>query len=124
MRALIIDDSRTMRTILAGMLRQLGFETAEAGNGLEALGRLRAGGLPDVALVDWNMPVMGGLEFIQAVRDDPALCDLRLMMVTTETEMHQVANALQAGADEYVMKPFTREAIKDKLDLLGMTGQC
>ncbi len=119
-RALIIDDSRAMRAILAGMLRQLGFETIEAANGQEALDRLRQHGKPDVALVDWNMPVMSGYEFVRAVRANPDLDDLRLMMVTTETELHQVSTALEAGANEYVMKPFTREAIRDKLDLLGV----
>src|SRR5436190_20682811 len=99
-----------MRVILGGMLKQLGFEITEASNGQEALDRLSQQGKPDVALVDWNMPVMSGFEFVQAVRRDPAFGDLPLMMVTTETELHQVANALEAGANEYVMKPFTREA--------------
>lgn len=120
MRALVIDDSRTMRVILAGMLRQFGFEITEAGNGQEGLDRLRQFGQPDIVLVDWNMPVMSGYEFVRAVRADPALSGLRLMMVTTETELEQVTAALNAGIDEYVMKPFTREAIKEKLGLLGV----
>ncbi len=120
MRALIIDDSRTMRTILASMLKRLGFEITEASNGQEALDRLHEHGKPDIALVDWNMPVMSGFEFVQAVRRDPTFGSLPLMMVTTETELHQVASALEAGVNEYVMKPFTCEAIKDKLDLLGV----
>ncbi len=120
MRALIIDDSRAMRTILGSMLKHLGFEITEASNGQEGLDRLHEYGKPDIALVDWNMPVMSGFEFVQAVRRDPAYGDLPLMMVTTETEMHQVSNALEAGVNEYVMKPFTREAIRDKLDLLGV----
>lgn len=122
MRALIIDDSRAMRTILSHIMKQLGFETTEAANGQEGLDRLRQFGRPDVAMVDWNMPVMSGYEFIQAVRADPGLRDLRLMMVTTETEIHQVTSALEVGVNEYVMKPFTREVIKEKLDLLGVTA--
>ena len=120
MLALVIDDARAMRSILGRMLRDLGFETAEAANGREALDRLRQGPKPDLALVDWNMPEMDGLEFVRAVRADPALADVCLVMVTTETEMPQVATALEAGANEYVMKPFTRDVIREKLDLLGI----
>jgi two-component system chemotaxis response regulator CheY len=121
MRALVIDDSRATRSILGRMLRQIGFETTEAGNGREALDRL-AGmeAPPDLALVDWNMPEMSGFEFVQAVRANPAYVGVRLVMVTTETELAQVATALEAGADEYIMKPFTREVIVEKLDLLGV----
>lgn len=122
MRALVIDDSRAMRLILGQMLRQCGFEVIEAGNGQEGLARLREGGLPDVTLVDWHMPVMGGLDFVKAVRADPAFAGLRLMMVTSETEIDQVTHALQAGADEYVMKPFNRDVIVEKLGLLGVVG--
>src|SRR5438552_5990570 len=109
-----------MRAILGQMLRQLGFEVSEAGNGREGLERLRQLGPPDLALVDWNMPVMSGYEFVRAVRADPALAAVRLMMVTTETELAQVATALEAGADEYVMKPFNRDVIVEKLGLLGL----
>ncbi len=120
MRALVIDDSRATRSILGRMLRDLGFEVAEAGDGREALEKLRAASPPDLALVDWNMPVMNGYEFVRAVRADPAFAGVRLLMVTTETELSQVAAALEAGADEYVMKPFTRDVIVGKLDLLGI----
>ncbi len=120
MKALVIDDSRAMRLILAGTLRQLGYEVIDAGNGAEALGRIRQHGKPDLALVDWNMPVMSGYEFIQAVRADPSLDAMPLVMVTTETEIGQMEAALKAGANEYVMKPFTREALRDKLQILGL----
>ncbi len=118
-QALVVDDSRTARLLVSRILREVGFEVAEAAHGREALDRLRE--LPDVslALVDWNMPEMNGLEFVHAVRANSAYDDLLLMMVTTETEMEQVVVALQAGANEYVMKPFTREIIEEKLDLLG-----
>jgi two-component system chemotaxis response regulator CheY len=122
MRALVIDDSRAMRLILGGTMRQLGFEVIEAGNGREALDRIREQGKPDVALVDWNMPVMSGFELVQAVRSDPSLDGMPLIMVTTETEMDQVATALAAGANEYVMKPFTRDVLKGKLEMLGLAA--
>jgi two-component system chemotaxis response regulator CheY len=119
-RAMVIDDSRAMRGILRRMLVEAGLEVIEAANGREALDRLHAGETIDVALVDWNMPEMNGLEFVMAVRADPRFADLRLMMVTTETEMHQVVRALEAGANEYVMKPFTVDVVRDKLALLGV----
>ena len=122
MRALVIDDSRAMRAILGQMLRQSGFEVAEAGNGREGLERLRQIERADVALVDWNMPEMNGFEFVRAVRADPAYRDLRLVMVTTETEASQVMSALEAGANEYVMKPFNRDVIVEKLSLLGLNS--
>ncbi len=121
MRALVVDDSRAIRTILHRMLAELGLDVVEAAHGVEALSQIAASGRPDVALVDWNMPEMNGFDFICAVRANPDLSEMRLMMVTTETEMSQVARALQAGADEYVMKPFTRDTIREKLQLLGVT---
>jgi two-component system chemotaxis response regulator CheY len=120
MQALVVDDSRALRRILGDMLRQLGFDVAEAGNGREALGCLAQAGPPDVVLVDWNMPEMNGLQFVQAVRAEDRLRDLPLMMVTTETEMDQMAAALEAGANEYLMKPFGKEAVADKLQLMGL----
>lgn len=120
MQALIVDDSRALRRILGDMLRQLGFDVAEAGNGQEALGLIAQAGPPDVVLVDWNMPEMNGLQFVQAVRAEHSLHDLPLMMVTTETEIDQMATALEAGANEYLMKPFGKEAVADKLQLLGL----
>lgn len=120
MRALVVDDSRATRTILRRILKEIGFEVSEAGHGREALERLKEIGTPDLALVDWNMPEMDGFEFVRAVRADHAYDSMRLMMVTTETEMEQVAKALEAGANEYVMKPFTKDVILEKLDLLGI----
>ena len=120
MRVLIIDDSRAMRTILSHMLRQLGFDVSEATNGREALARLGELDRVDLALVDWNMPELNGIEFVRKVRADSRYNDLLLMMVTTETEVQQVAAALQAGANEYVMKPFTKEVVQEKLAVLGL----
>jgi len=119
-RALVIDDSRAIRLILGQILRALNFEIIEAGHGLEALERLKESGPLDLALVDWNMPEMNGYEFVCEVRKDDQYKDMKLMMVTTETEMAQVIKALEAGANEYVMKPFTKDMIVEKLTLMGI----
>ncbi len=120
MKALVIDDSRAMRRIVGGLLRSLGFETVEAGDGAEALAVLESGDDVQLACVDWNMPVMDGLQFVSAVRANPEWRDVTLMMVTTESEQSQIVRALAAGAHEYVIKPFTPDAIRDKLQLLGL----
>lgn len=122
MRALVIDDSRVMRRIVAGILHPLGFETVEAADGRQALDVMEAGTQVDLACVDWNMPVMNGLEFVSAVRENRDWRDVTLMMVTTESEHGQIVRALAAGAHEYVIKPFTPDAIRDKLQLLGLVG--
>ncbi len=121
MRALVVDDSRAMRGILNKMLGEIGFEVFEAGHGREGLEVLQEIGKPDLILVDWNMPEMNGYDFVCAVRSDDYYDASFLMMVTTETEMTQVVKALEAGVNEYVMKPFTKEVILEKLDLLGIT---
>lgn len=120
MRVLVVDDSRAIRRIIGEIMKQLGFEVLEAGNGVEALQRLEEQGAPDLVLVDWNMPEMNGLDFIKAVRANPNYSDLPLMMVTTETEMERMALAFMAGVNEYVMKPFDKATILDKLQLLGI----
>lgn len=121
MRALVIDDSRAMRRIVARTLGDLGFEIDEAGDGQQALDVLTPGDrLPDLACVDWNMPVMDGLTFVTRVRANPAWRSITLMMVTTESEQSQIVRALAAGAHEYLIKPFTPDALRDKLDLLGL----
>lgn len=119
MRALVVDDSRAIRVVIGRLLKELGFEVVEAGNGREALARLHES-RPDVILVDWNMPEMNGFEFLVAVREEAAFTDVPLMMVTTETEVNQMSRALEAGANEYVMKPFSREALVEKLSVLGV----
>lgn len=120
MLALVIDDSRAMQLILTRILDEVGYDVVQAANGQEALDRLADGPLPDLALVDWNMPVLDGLQFVCAVRKEPAYRPMTLMMVTTENEQSQIVRALAAGAHEYVMKPFTAEAIVQKLSLLGL----
>lgn len=120
--ALIIDDSRAMRAILKRILTKLDFQISEAAHGLEGLERLSENKDISICLVDWNMPEMNGLEFVKAVRSDEANSNLWLMMVTTETEMSRVVKAMSAGANEYVMKPFTDDVIEDKLRLLGLVA--
>ena len=122
MRALIIDDSKAMRSILGRMLRKIDFEVIEAANGKEALDQLKGTGKIDLALVDWNMPEMNGFDFVRAVRSEHIYDGVLLMMVTTETETDNVVRALAAGANEYVMKPFTQEVIMEKLQIFGMAG--
>ena len=120
MAVLVIDDSLAMRSLLRRILNGSGFEVIEAGDGIEALECLRQGDNIEAILVDWNMPGMNGYEFVCTVRAIEAYRDLPMMMVTAEAELEQVAKALAAGADEYVMKPFTRDAVLEKLNLLGI----
>lgn len=121
MRALIVDDSRAMRRIVGRILSDAGFEILEAGDGQEAIDVLEAQTeVPELACVDWNMPVMDGLTFITEVRKRPEWRSITLMMVTTESEQDRIVRALAAGAHEYLIKPFTGEALVEKLDLLGL----
>ena len=122
MRVLVIDDSRAIRMILKKTLTAIGAEVVEAGHGVEALEKLQAGEPFALALVDWNMPEMNGYEFVKAVRGESRYASMKLCMVTTETETAQVVKALEAGADEYIMKPFTKEALQEKLNMLGVTA--
>ena len=122
-RALVIDDSRTIRSILSKKLVHLGFKVSDAENGQEALDILHETPLISLALVDWNMPVMNGLEFVKAVRAEKAYDKLTIVMVTTETETSQMVAALNAGANDYIMKPFTDEIIVERLMLLGIQEQ-
>jgi two-component system chemotaxis response regulator CheY len=120
MLALIIDDSKAMRRILRQIVGSLGFGTIEAGDGQEGLRQLNNAGEVEVVLVDWNMPVMNGLEFVEAVRADESRASQKLMMVTTETEPAQMVKALMAGVDEFVMKPFTPDLLIEKMKLIGV----
>lgn len=119
-RALVVDDSKVMRLVLGRMLEELGFEVASAADGAEALLLMEAGPVPDVCVVDWNMPVMDGVSFVQAVRADRRFADVALMMVSSEGDRPRIVRALAAGADEYVVKPFTGDVIADKIALLGL----
>ncbi|AXC12890.1 Chemotaxis regulator - transmits chemoreceptor signals to flagelllar motor components CheY [Acidisarcina polymorpha] len=118
-KVLIVDDSRAMRCILAKIIAGLGFEVLQAGDGLQALAILgHEHSQVRLVLSDWNMPTMDGLAFVKAVRADQRFAALPIVMVTTETHIEQMIVALSAGANEYIMKPFTTEMVEDKLRML------
>jgi len=119
-RALVVDDSRASRSIVARTLRDLRFDCDEAANGVEAIARLAAGPRPDVVTVNWHMPVMDGIELVRKLRAHPQHRDLRLLMVSTESERARIELALAAGADDFVSKPFTPDALARKLVGLGV----
>jgi two-component system, chemotaxis family, chemotaxis protein CheY len=119
MRALIVDDSRFVRGYLRSLLEEMGIECEEAGDGLSGLGLLRSANAFNLALVDWNMPLMNGFEMLQRMRAE-GFASVRVIMVTTEAENEFILRALDAGADEYLMKPFDDEALAEKLSMLGL----
>jgi two-component system chemotaxis response regulator CheY len=119
--ALVVDDSRAVRMIVAKTLRDLGYAVCEAANGREALEIIGAGKHAfRLVLSDWNMPEVDGLQLLKELRRDPELSSLVVIMVTTETEVGHMAAALEAGANEYVMKPFSKEILMEKLQLVGL----
>ena len=120
MRMLIVDDSRTMRALLASYARQLAFDVAEAADGEQALDRLRHDSDFDVLLIDWDMPRVDGLTLLRAVRAQPQLDGAKTMMVTSQTALERVSQALALGADDYLMKPLDERMFADKLRLLGV----
>jgi two-component system chemotaxis response regulator CheB len=122
MRALVVDDSKPSRSIVIRVLRDLAFECAEAANGSEALEAVSASGPPDLMTVNWHMPVMDGIELIRRLRGDPATRKLPLVMISTEHDRDRISEAIAAGADDYLAKPFTPEALAHKLAALGVCG--
>ena len=114
-----MDDARTVRRILKGILEEAGYEAIEAENGGDALAWLASGQSAHLVFVDWEMPEMNGISFVRKVRENPSYRGIRIVMVTKETRLHNVKEALDAGADEYIMKPFTRDVVRDKLELLA-----
>ena len=120
MRAIVVDDSRAMRSILKKQLEGAGLEVLEAGHGREALERLKAVSGVGLALVDWNMPEMNGLELVAELRANARFSAMRVLMVTSESELSSVERALSAGANDYLMKPFTPDALREKLGVLGV----
>lgn len=123
-RALVIDDSPSIRRILIKILNSLGFsDILEAENGrqgIEELEKLEQTNLPDIAMVDWNMPVMDGYSFLCNIRTNHKYDNMPIVLVTTVSEQHLILKALESGANEFVMKPFTKDAIVDKLTMLGI----
>ncbi|MGA2832772.1 MAG: response regulator [Terracidiphilus sp.] len=121
-KALVVDDSKTIRMIIRRVLTELGFEVCEAANGIEALKVLDAEKTAvSLVLADWNMPEMNGLELVKSLRQRPEFASIKILMVTTETEIGQMTQALEAGANEYVMKPFTKDVLVEKLELVGIS---
>lgn len=119
MKIMVIDDSTTMRLIIARTLKELGHEVVQAADGKQGLEASRAQEGLSAMFVDWNMPEMNGYDFVVAARADAKLKGVPIVMVTTENEAANVQKAIQAGANQFIMKPFTKEAIQEKLGLLG-----
>ena len=116
---LIVDDSKVIRKVARHILETLEFEVDEAGDGQEALSRCEAK-MPDVVLLDWNMPVMGGMEFLRNLRQREGGDAPKVVFCTTENDAAHIRAAIDAGADEYVMKPFDRETLESKLQIVGV----
>jgi two-component system chemotaxis response regulator CheY len=117
MRALSVDDSKMMRVILDKALHDIGYEVAEAADGHEALAQLNQGEPVDLMLVDWNMPVMSGYDLLRAVRAETRFNPVHILMLTVEGSMLEIEQALAAGADDYMTKPFRPEELREKLVL-------
>lgn len=121
LKALVVDDSRTIRTILSKTLGEIGFEVLEAENGREALEVIEAETTAvTLILLDWDMPEMNGLELLKRLRQAPEFSSMVVVMVTAQTELDHIGEALDAGANEYVMKPFTKDILVGKLELTGI----
>lgn len=117
MKVLVVDDSPTMRRIVVQMLKKIGYsDIVEAGDGKEALERLQAEGDIELVCTDWNMPVMSGLELVQAIRGDGNFSSLPILMVTTRNMKDDIITAMKAGVNNYVTKPFDPKTIKEKID--------
>lgn len=118
MRALTVDDSKLVRRLVARTLGDLGFEVDEAADGQEALWNLFKKGAADLVILDWNMPVVDGLEFLKRMRKRDDFAEIKVIMLTARNEQQSVVEAVQSGADEYVMKPFSREALEEKVRMV------
>lgn len=118
---LVVDDSRVIRKVSRRILEDLGFEVAEAGDGVEALAWCTAM-MPDAILLDWQMPVMDGLAFVQRLRREPGGRAPKVIFCSVETDLDRIREALDAGADEYIMKPFDSAIVAGKLDSLGLAA--
>ena len=116
LKVLVVDDFSTMRRIIKNLLKQIGYsDIEEAEDGVQALSKLQNGGF-GLVVSDWNMPNMDGLDMLKAVRQEPSIKDIPVLMVTAEAEKDKVITAIQAGVNNYVVKPFTGEILKEKLD--------
>ena len=122
MKFLVVDDSATMRRIVVNSLKRIGFDDCvEAGDGAEALDAFDAS--VDFVITDWNMPNMGGLDFVRALRQTPEGKEIPILMVTTRSVREDIVQAAQAGVNNYVVKPFTPQVLKEKIDqVFGAVG--
>jgi len=121
MKALIVDDAKVVRVALSRIMNQLGYETVKAEDGQQALDAMAEHPDTNVVMLDWNMPVMNGYDFLVALREIPAHArNPKVIMVTTETDMPSMLKALAAGADEYIMKPFDKDMVAGKLEMIGL----
>lgn len=120
--SLVVDDSKVVRTVSKGIMEGLGFEVVEAEDGEKALAKCKER-FPEVVLLDWNMPVMDGMEFLLAFRQLKESQNTKIIFCTTENDMAKIQAALASGADEYVMKPFDADIIKGKLLQLGLMAE-
>ena len=116
---LVVDDSKVIRKVARHILETLNFEVSEAADGKEALDSCMTS-VPDVILLDWNMPVMSGMDFLRALRETALASRPKVVFCTTENGMAYIRAAIEAGADEYVMKPFDRETLESKLQIVGV----
>ncbi|QCI78924.1 response regulator [Hankyongella ginsenosidimutans] len=116
---LVVDDSKVIRKVARRILEELQFQIDEAVDGRDALERCRAA-MPDVVLLDWNMPVMNGLDFLKHLRGSDSAKQPIVVFCTTENDMAHIRAAIDAGANEYIMKPFDREIIEAKFSQVGL----
>jgi two-component system, chemotaxis family, chemotaxis protein CheY len=116
---LVVDDSRVIRKVAGRILEEMGFDVAEAGDGMEALAWCRSA-MPDAVLLDWNMPVMSGVDFLRQLRQQPGGDKPTVVLCTVENDVEHITEALEAGADEYIMKPFDSEIIAAKFAEAGI----
>lgn len=117
--ALVVDDSATIRKVIGGMLSKLQVEVREAENGQVAIEACE-NDMPDLVMLDWNMPVMNGLDFLIALRKTPGGDVPKVILCTTENDFSHIAQALSEGANEYIMKPFNEDIIREKLEIVGV----
>lgn len=122
MKVLVIDDSRTMRRLLVSYVTEFTPDIIEAEDGVQGLEQLAQHAPFDLVMVDWDMPRMCGLDFVKAVRANAAYAEMKILMITSHNTMEDVGEALEAGASDFLMKPMTEEMLRDKFQMLGVTG--